>query len=125
MYSSIPSTLVTLATTNLTPLGGGSETSKLAGYNFINTSAAANMFVKFYWGQNGAVPIVGTTIPNLTVAVPATAAAPAAVGQVAQNWSNPLILNGTLWMAVTGAPAASDTTAVAAGQGVLTVLLQN
>ena len=125
MYNSIPFTLVTANTTNLTPLGGGSESSKIAGYHFLNTSATADMYVKFYWGVQGAVPVVGTTVPNLTVAVPATCTAPAAVGQVLQNFSNPMLLNGTLWMAVTANPVSTDTTAVAAGQGILTVLLQN
>lgn len=125
MYNSIPFTLVTANSTNLTPCGGGSETSKIAGYNFLNTSATVDLYVKFYWGVQGAIPVVGTTVPNLTVAVPATGTAPAAIGQVAQNWSNPITANGTLWMAVTGAAASTDTTAVAAGQGILTVLLQN
>lgn len=122
MYTSTPFVYTTNASAPApTPVSAGSLAAKICSVVALNSSATADYFIKFYWAVNGLVPTVGTTIPNLTIGVPATAAAPAAVGQVILDYSNPLTTNGQLYIACTANQVASDTTAVAAGQGVITV----
>lgn len=109
--------LVTAATTNLTLLDLA-PTSDLHGW-VLNNTAAYSIFVKFYWfTQNGTnlAPTVGTTLPALTVTVPTLASKEA-------NYENGLTGQGDLYVAVTKAAADTDTTAVAAGDGILTFIL--
>lgn len=115
----------TTASTAPVPIANTTVSSAITGYEMMNVAATA-VFVKFYWGSasNNAspqfssgsnTPVVGTDTPALTVAVPAgTAAAPA---RVALTWTTDAAPrgNGSLFMAVTGAQADSDTTAPAAG----------
>lgn len=122
MYNSVPFQYTTGASTNLTQLGAASGSTKLCGY-VMNDTAAYDIFVKLWWGPQGTTPTVGTTVPTITIGVPApsTTVTP---GQVAQNFSNPIVGNGVLWMWITKLPAASDATATAAGDGIITLLLQ-
>jgi hypothetical protein len=125
MYTSTPFVYTTVAgTPAAVPVSAGSLAAKLASVVALNSSATANYFIKFYWAVNGALPTVGTTIPNLTVGVPATGTAPAAIGQTILDYSNPLTTNGQLYIAVTANQVATDTTAVGAGQGVVTLGVQ-
>ena len=122
MYTSIPFTYTTLATTNLVQIGGASESTKIAGAQFINT-AAYTIYVKLYWAPQGVTPVVGTSVPSMTIGVPAPVST-TAPGQFEANLSNPLLGNGILWMWVTKSPGASDTTATSAGDGILTLFIQ-
>ena len=122
MYNSIPFQYTTKASTNLAPISGASETAKLCGYVVVNTSATAGVFIKLYWSRQGEVPVVGTTVPDITFGL--TDATAPAVSQIAQNFSNPIGRVGQLYMWVTALPAATDTTATAAGDGIITLLLQ-
>lgn len=113
----------TAATTNLAKLADGPITFR--GGSFTNGAATA-YFVKLYWflpTDAAPGPTVGTTIPNLTIAVPAVDAA-GGPGNSCPSWPEGVIAgSGNLWVAVTNLVGDADTTAVAAGQGVLSFLL--
>jgi hypothetical protein len=124
MYNSIPYQYLTKASTNLTNISGASETAKLCGYVIQNTSAVADVYVKLYWSRQGEVPVVGTTVPDITFGVAVNATPVTTVSQVAQNFSNPIGRMGQLWMWVTPLAAATDTNGTGAGDGIITLLLQ-
>lgn len=114
--------LTTGSSTNLTNVRyakGISPDMSLTGYSITNTAAYA-IFVKFYWFQSTASvsgPTVGTTVPNLTVNVATVST---------REFTYPmggLTGYGDLWIAVTKAAAATDTTATVAGDGILTLFL--
>lgn len=103
-----PYFLLSLATTNLTALGN----CNLAGGYVINTNAAIR-YLKFYNAPaSGATPVVGTTVPFLTVQL--TASIATTLDQVVPDWQC-LQSSGPLWMATTTGIAFSDTAAVGAG----------
>lgn len=112
-----PYTFVT--TTNavaLTQVKGGQNADF---YGIIATSAeaAGAMFVKLWWGgNNNATPVLGTTLPNITISVPTTGLI------VPFEW--PLVYPGPLWVAVTKLNVGTDTTVLATGGGVVTLLLE-
>lgn len=123
MYNSVPFQYTTKASTNLVPVSGASETAKLAGYIVLNTNAAADVWVKMYWSRQGEVPVVGTTIPDITFGASLAGTAPA-IAQAALSIDNPVGRMGQLYMWITALPAASDTTSTGAGDGIITLLLQ-
>ncbi|QBQ99256.1 hypothetical protein [Paraburkholderia pallida] len=94
---------VSLATTNLArvKLMGANLTGAL----IINTNAAAR-YVKLY--ESTDTPVVGTTVPAMTIEVPASS-------QLALAWPNGVNFSQTMWMATTDNAADSDATAVGAG----------
>lgn len=103
-----PYFLLSGASTNFTAL----NVANLAGGYIINTNAAIR-YIKFYNApQGGAVPVVGTTTPFLTVQLPASTAT--TLDTVVPDWEA-LQSSGPLWFATTVNVAASDTTAVGAG----------
>jgi hypothetical protein len=87
-------------------------------------NAAYDVYIKLYWFIPTVavpVPIVGTTVPNLTIAASAT------------NTSTPSLIaafpdgitgNGQLWVAVTKLPADTDTTVVLASDAIVTILVE-
>lgn len=100
----------------------------LKGGSFINTTAN-EFFIKLFWYRETAAaptPTVGTTVPNMTIMVPPFVEAVFGLpGFVLASWPDGIIVNdGALWVAVTAVAADSDNTAVAAGQGILTFLLE-
>ena len=109
--------LNSLASTNLLQIGG--PLAQLYGWNIVNTNAAA-MYVKFYWGppgtfaSSGDVPTVGTDIPKITVMVPGT-------GTAVMPPDMPLQDTGSLFMATTTTAADSGSTAVGAGDLIISV----
>jgi len=114
-----PYFLLSAATTNLTQVS--TQTANLAGGSVINTNAAAR-YLKFYSsGANGANPVVGTTVPWLTVQLPATSQTsistlvPSFVGVAA---------SGPLWIATTANAVYTDTTAVGAGDLYISLFLE-
>lgn len=117
--SSITTRLVTGATTNLKLLSP-SPAMILEGLIATNTAAYA-IFVKFYWFdaslQAATQPVVGTTLPNLTLAIPTLASLPFYFGK------DGLYNKGDLWVAVTKLAADTDTTVTVAGDGLITFML--
>lgn len=121
--NSVPYQYTTTASTNLRNISGGSETAKLAGYTILCTSAVASVYAKFYWSRQGEVPVVGATVPDITVGVGSDSGV-TAVAQAVQSFDNPVGRMGQMWMWVTPLPAATDTNGTGAGDGIITLLLQ-
>lgn len=117
--ASTPFKLTAANSTNLTKLkdiGSG----VLKSVDAINTTAAA-VFLKFYWfpfNASAAAPTVGTTVPDLTIEIPALGTT---TGNVNRDWSAGLSKAGVLWFAITNLVADSDNTAVAAGSAIVTI----
>lgn len=106
--SARPYFLLSANTTNFTLLGN----CNLVGGYVINTNAAIR-YLKFYNAPaGGAVPVVGTTVPFLTVQLPASGAT--TLDSVVPDMEG-LQSSGPLWMATTVNIAFTDTTAVGAG----------
>lgn len=84
-------------------------------------SAAYAVYVKLYWftPNSSASPTVGTTAPDLTFTVNATAAA---VPGLVADFSSAVNGNGQLWVAVTKLATDADATAVLANDATITVL---
>lgn len=117
---------VTLNTNNLQRIG--LAPCKLVGASLINTSADV-FYVKFWWfkGADAAAanPTVGTTAPDLVIAVPPLDATTGAVGSVTPSWPGGIDQAGApLWVACVTGAADSDNTAVAAGQGNINLLIE-
>jgi len=114
--------LTTANTTNLTKLKEGQATLK--GIAALNTTAAA-IFLKFYWFNPtqaaAAAPTVGTTVPDITIELPALGTT---TGNVLQSWPDGVSKAGELYLAVTNLAADSDNTAVAAGAGIISVFYE-
>ena len=113
--------LNTAGSTNLTKVREG--TTKVKGIIAVNTAAYA-IFVKFYWFRptsSAAAPTVGTTAPQITLELPALGTTTGGV----QFQSDDGMVGGDaeLWIAVTKLPADSDTTAVLAGDGLISLLV--
>jgi hypothetical protein len=109
--------LVTTASTNLTLLSPA-PAANLHGWVLTNTAAYA-IFVKFFWFvQNGTAlaPTVGTTAPSFTLTVNAAST-------LQSDYENGLNNRGDLWVAATKLAADADTTALVAGDGLLTFIL--
>lgn len=106
--SARPYFLLSAATTNFTYLG----LANLVGGYVINTNAAIR-YLKFYNAPvGGAVPVVGTTVPFLTVQL--TASVATTLDTVVPDMQG-LQSSGPLWMATTTGIAATDTVAIGAG----------
>lgn len=107
--------------TNLQPIAG-TELSQVAGWNIINTAAAAR-FVKLYYGNrntfssNGDTPTVGTDVPRVTIQIPATSG-------VTASFPIPLAGPGTLFVATTVNAADTDATAVTAGDLIVSLFTE-
>jgi hypothetical protein len=99
--------------------------ANVLGWNIVNTNAAVR-FVKLYFflpgtGGNDA-PVVGTTIPDVTIMVPAAGvASPPCVGDWAPSGFSK---KGDLWMATTVNAADADATAVAAGDLITSLFIE-
>lgn len=109
--ASVPFKFTTTASTNLQPVRAG-QSGNVTGFCCANVATA--IFVKLYWTQ-GVAPTVGTTVPNWTMGVTASA------NIVQQLW--PVTGNGQLWVAVTAAAADGDSANAAAG-AVVTLLVE-
>lgn len=95
--------LVSAASTNLAIVK--TQVANLKGALIINTNAAAR-YVKLYASTD--TPVVGTTVPWMTILVPASSQLPLA-------WPDGVNFPQTMWMATTVNVADSDATAVGAG----------
>lgn len=113
--------LNTANTTNLTKIKDGLGTLK--GIAGVCTAAYA-IFVKFYWyipTASAPTPTVGTTVPDITIEVPALGTT---TGGVLQSWPDGIQKAGLLFMAVTKLAADSDTTVLVAGDGLISVIYE-
>lgn len=100
---------------------------KLVGASLINTTTTV-FYVKFWWfkGADAAAagPTVGTTAPDLVLAVPPLPAA-GAIGSATPSWPGGIDQAGApLWVACVTGAADSDDTAVAAGAGNINLLIE-
>jgi hypothetical protein len=100
----------------LTQLKGG-QSCDFWGLCATSMEAAGAMFVKLWWGGNSnATPVLGTTLPTLTISIPTT-------GILApMDW--PIVYPGPLWVAVTKNNVGTDTTVLSTGGGVVTLFLE-
>jgi hypothetical protein len=108
--------------TNLTKVKDGA--AKLLGCELLNTTAAA-VFIKFYWyipTDAAPTPIVGTTVPDITIEIPALGTA---TGSDTRDWPNGLVKNqGNLYFSITNLPADADATVVAAGSAIVSIFFE-
>ncbi len=108
--------------TNLTKVKDGPV--KLMGCELLNTTAAA-VFIKFYWHlPTDAVPTpsVGTTVPDITIEIPALGTT---TGSAGRHWTDGLIKTvGNLFFSITNLAADNDSTAVAAGSAIVSVFFE-
>lgn len=114
--------LNTANTTNLTKVKD-STPATLKGIAALNTTAAA-IFLKFYWYVPTAAaptPTVGTTVPDITIELPALGTT---TGNVLQSWPDGIQKAGQLYFAVTNLAADTDATVVAAGAGLISVIYE-
>lgn len=101
------------SSTNLQQVRQGTG-GNFKGYVASNASTTAPSFIKLYWFTPTVAvpqPVVGTTVPNMTI--PLNPAAVAGNGQ-SQSWPDGVTGNGQLWVAVTGAAADGDSSNAAA-----------
>jgi hypothetical protein len=122
MSSTVPYKFTTANTTNLQPIKAG-MTGALKGVQAVNTTAAA-VFLKIYWFQPTTAstgPTVGTTVPNITILLPALGTT---TGNFSQSWPDGITGSGQIWCAVTNLVADSDATAVAANSAVVTLFVE-
>lgn len=107
----------TAGTTNLTEITTGNKSTNFKGCYAANAAAYA-IYLKLYWqGNSNSAPVVGTTAPNATIQIPTT-------GLNDHISRDSLTSVGPLWIAVTKLAADADTTAVVAGDGIITLLLE-
>jgi hypothetical protein len=114
-----PYFLLSAGTTNLTQVS--TQTANLAGGSVINTNVAAR-YLKFYSsGANGANPVVGTTVPWLTVQLPASSQT--SLSTIVSPFVG-VGASGPLWIATTVNVAYTDTTAITAGDLYISLFLE-
>jgi hypothetical protein len=114
--------LNTANTTNLRQIKD-QATGVLKGISALNTTAAA-IFLKVYWYTPTAAaptPTVGTTVPDITIEIPALGTT---TGNVNQSWPDGLSKAGLLFIAVTNLAADADATVVAAGSGLVSIFYE-
>lgn len=119
--ASVPFQYTTTASTNLVNVGrAGALAASLKGWNVTNTAAYA-IFVKLWWGGQGALPTVGTTVPMLTITCPAAATSG---GGTSLSLPDGCTNNGQLWMWITKLAPATDSTVTVAGDGLVTLFIE-
>lgn len=114
--ASVPYKFTTLASTNLQKIRDG-QTANFKGFAVANVATA--IYIKLYWFppvSSGDGPSVGTTVPNMTIGIAASA-------NDHEGWPDGITGNGQLWVAVTAAAADTDSANAAAG-AVITLLVE-
>ena len=120
--ASVTYKFTTANTTNLQMVRAG-QSANFKGVVALCT-AAYNIYLKLYWfipTASASVPVVGTTIPNLTFAV---AANNTQTPDTNYSFPDGIVGNGQLWVAVTKLPADTDTTVVLASDAIVTILVE-
>jgi hypothetical protein len=113
--------IATAATTNLIKVKD--QPANLKGISCLNTTAAA-IFLKIYWyvpTASAPTPTVGTTVPDMTIELPALGTT---TGNVIQSWPDGVSKAGLMFIAVTNLAADSDATAVGAGAGLISIIYE-
>jgi hypothetical protein len=88
-------------------------------WGFVGTNAEA-YFLKLYWQGNAvALPVVGVTVPSITIPVPAN---PSAVTSI--TLERGLVQSGPMYYTVTKNAPDTDATALATGGDVITLLVE-
>jgi hypothetical protein len=114
--AAVPFKFTTTASTNLQPIRA-TMTANLKGFSVANVATA--IYIKLFWFTPTASATgitVGTTVPNLTIGVAASA-------NVTQSFPDGVTGEGQLWVAVTAAAADSDSANAASG-AVVTLLVE-
>jgi len=112
-----PYTFVTTTSAPALTLLKGGQSCDFIGIIATSMEAAGAMFVKLWWGgDSNAIPILGTTLPTVTISIPTTG--------IVQSLDVNLIYPGPLWVAVTKQNVGTDTTVLTTGGGVVTLLLE-
>jgi len=114
--ASVPYKFTTTASTNLQPVRAG-QSANFKGFAVANVATA--IYIKLYWftpTASSTGPTVGTTVPNMTIGIAASA-------NDHEGWPDGITGNGELWVAVTAAAADSDSANAAAG-AVITLLVE-
>jgi hypothetical protein len=120
--ASVPYKFTTVAGNNLQVVRAG-QTSNLKGLIAV-CNAVYDVYIKFYWftpTTANPTPVVGTTVPNLTVAAPANNTA---TPDLALSFPDGITGNGQLWVSVTKNANDLDNTATAANDAIVTILVE-
>jgi hypothetical protein len=104
------------ATPVLTLVNGGVPAA-LMGATSDNKETSTVIYLKIWWQGDGAIPVIGTTAPSATIAIPQTGLTPFTFFRALQG-------GGPMWVSVTKLGADSDTTALATGGEVVTLFLE-
>lgn len=102
--------ITTAASTNLTKIKDGPANFK----GFVANGSAGAMFVKLYWytpTPTAPVPVVGTTVPDITLQIANTAGDH-------ESFPDGITKAGELWVATTAAAVDTDSAVVAANNTV-------
>jgi hypothetical protein len=100
----------------LTLLKGGQDVSFYGG-SATNNETSTTIYLKLWWqGNTNVAPIIGTTAPTLTIAIPAA-------GWYATS-TYPLIMSGPCYYAVTKLQADTDDTALSTGGEAVTLFIE-
>lgn len=99
----------------LTPINGGQPVGLLGGC--ASSVESTTIYLKLWWQHdNAAIPVIGTTPPDVTIQIPTT-------GLVPFTFNYSLQGGGACWYSATLLAADSDTTSVGAGGDVITLFL--
>lgn len=111
-----PYNFTTVTTTPALTLIHG-EAVALLGLTATNAEAAI-YYLKFWWGGNKAteLPVIGTTVPSLTIAIPVG-------GLIPCEFNHPLQGGGPCWVAATLNAVYSDDSALATGGDIVTLFI--
>lgn len=110
--ASIPYKFTTTASTNLQNVRAG-QAANVTAISVANVATA--IYIKLFWMKAGGSPTVGTTVPDFTMGVAASANLTQYFGSMTDN--------GQLWVAVTAAAADGDSANAASG-AVVTLLVE-
>jgi hypothetical protein len=111
-----PYTVVSTTSAPALVLLKGGQQCDLWGIIATSAEAANSMYVKLFWGgNNNAVPVLGTSIPDVTFNIPITG--------IVAPLDVPIVHSGPLWYAIVKNNVYTDATALATGGGLVTFLL--
>lgn len=116
-----PYKFTTAAGTNLQQPRAG-QSANFKGVT-ATVSAAYAVFLKLYWFVPTVAvptPVVGTTVPSMTIMLGVTAGA----SSTTVSFPDGVTANGQFWVAVTKLVADSDATVVVANDAVITLSLE-
>lgn len=108
--------ITTTGTPTLTVLKG-TQATDFWGLSATNNETSTVIYLKLFWqGNTNTAPVIGTTTPNITIAIPTN-------GIYFVN-PRPCIMGGPLWWVVTKLQAYTDTTALSTAGEAITLFLE-